>query len=88
VDAGRKDEACKVYDLEVDRCEEISDGYSVPYCITSLSTNDREASDVNYPKSCIRAALTNKLSSIKSREITIDKFNTRDVIELYCSSLY
>lgn len=88
VDAGRKDEACKVYDLEVDWCEEISDGYSVPYCITSLSTNDREASDVNYPKSCIRAALTNKLSSIKSREITIDKFNTRDVIELYCSSLY
>ena len=88
VDAWRKDEACNVYDLEVNWCKEISKNYTVPYCVTSLSTNDREASDVNYVWNCVWPALTNNISSIKNKEITIDRFNTRNVIELYCLSLY
>jgi len=88
VDAWWKDEACNVYDLEVNWCKEISKNYTVPYCVTSLSTNDREASDVNYVTNCVWPALTNKISSIKDKEITIDRFNTRNIIELYCLSLY
>jgi hypothetical protein len=56
--------------------------------VTSLSNNDREASDVNYVKSCVWPPLTNNISSIVDEEKTIDWFTTRDVIELYCLSLY
>jgi len=83
-----KEIACDVHDLEQEWCKHISNNYSWPYCVTSFSARDNEVSDVDYAKSCIWPALTNRLSSIKDREISIDEFSMRDVIELYCLSLY
>lgn len=83
-------QACGTYNLDVKWCKEISNNYKDPYCVTSFSANDREASDVDYVKSCIRPALTNTISSIvkEHRTATVSEYQTRDVIELYCTSLY
>jgi len=83
-----KSRACNTANLDVMWCDGVSIDYKEPFCVTSLSNNDREASDVNYVKSCVWPPLTNNISSIVDEEKTIDWFTTRDVIELYCLSLY
>lgn len=85
--ASRKDSACKIYNLEEQWCKQISKDYTEPYCVTNLRHNDREASDVNYAEACIWPALTNKISSIKQKEVTKEDFTTRNVVEQYCLAL-
>ena len=82
-----KDTACGINKLEEQWCKEISNNYKEPYCVTSFYDNDRDASDVNYAGACIWPALTNKISSIKNKEMTQDDFTTRDVVEQYCLAL-
>ena len=85
--ASWEDSACKVYNLEEYWCKQISNDYKEPYCVTNLRHNDREASDVNYAEACILPALTNKISSIKEKEVSLEGFTTRNVVEQYCLSL-
>lgn len=74
--------ACNIYNIEENWCNKISNDYNEPYCITNFNNNDFDASDVNYAKTCIIPALTNKLSKTK-----FDRISTRDIIEQYCSAL-
>lgn len=87
VNAWRKDTACTVQDIEKVWCNTVSNNFTQPYCVTNTYQNSSEVSDVNYAEPCIWTALTNNLSSIYDKWITLDKFTTRDVIEQYCLSL-
>ena len=83
-----KDSVCGIYNLDEKWCKMISNNYTEPYCITNFYHDDRESSDVNYAESCIFPAFTNKISSLKEKEITLDKFDTRDTIQQFCLSLF
>ena len=87
VSASWKDSACGIYKLEEQWCNQISNNYNEPYCVTNLRHNDRESSDVDYAEACIWPALTNKISSIKQKEVTREDFTTRNVVEQYCLAL-
>lgn len=86
--SSRTEQACGTYNLDVKWCEEISNNYTEPYCVTSFSASDRESIDVNYARNCIWTALTNTVSSRPIEKVKIEDFEVRDILELYCTSMY
>ena len=79
-----QDVACDTYGNK--SCKEVSNNYLEPYCVTNFN-DDGDNFAVDYAKSCIWPVLTNNLSSMRDKNIALDDFSPRNMIEQYCSSL-
>ena len=75
VDASRESEACS---LDNTGCAIASSGFKYPYCVSS---------SVDYAWACVWPALTNNLSSMADQKKSLQSFDIKDVVSLYCASV-
>jgi len=85
--ASRQEDSCNP---DTESCKDLSSDFTVPYCV-SLN-----APVVDYALDCVWPSVTNVLSSIQEREdedgnklqsIPLGRFDTRNVVELYCKAM-
>ena len=80
--------ASSSFDLDSQSCEDVSSSFTKPYQDDTLTTNPHKTPEDNYAKSCIWPALTNNISSIQNKQLTIDEYTPRNILQLYCLSLF